>query len=233
MTGFDPSTLEVERLFAATLGHGLRTVGITAPLWGSGTTSLAQALAARSGLARQKTLYVDLSTSVQKEPSLEAGGWQPSQRGPAACVHEDNGQPYDTLTLHANLADAMRVRDIDRLRIAFNSDLIHYRSIVVDLPPVPHSNPAALPSNIGISACEAVVLVNLVGAVTDENLSDAYEAIQATGTPLTGLVLNDRDAPTLGEEMAREAMRLRRVFPWLARRLSKQALSSKLLNTRP
>ncbi|MDD7909231.1 MULTISPECIES: hypothetical protein [Pseudovibrio] len=233
MDMFDPSTLEIERIYASSLGLGLRTIGVTATTWDSGTTSLAKSLASRSALAEQKTLYVDLTTPVRAEGDPSEGEWQPHLSGPGQAIQTGGDEPYDRLILHADLKDAMAVRDRDRLKIAFNSDLIRYRAIVVDLPPIPRSNPAALPSNIGAASCEGIVLIGLVGAVTEETLSQSYEAIRATGTQLLGMVLNDRDAPTLGQEMAREALRFRRVFPWLANGLASKALKSKLLNSRP
>ncbi|MTI18887.1 hypothetical protein E1162_16715 [Rhodobacteraceae bacterium RKSG542] len=229
---FDPSSLEIERVFAQSFGQGLRTVGITAPQWDSGTSSLARSLAARSALSGRKTLYMDLSGPIIEGDEELSTGWQPHLMGAGQAVETGGDEPYDRLILKANMADAMAIRDTERLTAVLNSDLIRYRSVVVDLAPLPKSSPAALPSSIGAAACEGVILTSLVGAVSRENVVQTVDSIEATGTKLLGLVLNDRDYPTLGQEMAREALRLRRIFPWLANSLARRALNSKMLNSR-
>ncbi|WP_310620827.1 P-loop NTPase family protein [Flexibacterium corallicola] len=227
-----PSSLEIERIFAASLGNGIRTVGFAAPQWDSGTTSLAKALASRSALAGRKTLYLDLSGPIIDDTKSIVTGWQPHLMGPGQAIETNPKTPYDQLVLRANEADALAIRDADKLTAALNSDLVRYRSIIVDLPPIPKSDPAALPSTIGAAACDGVFLLSMVGGVTSENVMLGHEAIEASGATPLGLILNDRDYPTLGQEMAREALRLRKVFPRLANGLARRALNSRFLNSR-
>jgi Mrp family chromosome partitioning ATPase len=133
------------------------------------------------------------------------------------------------------------VRITPKSRFAFNNtpsflkclreDFDDYDRVVLDLPPAAQFaddqiNPAA-----PAAACDALFLVCVRGRVTEAKLQSAVDLIRSAGGALTGAVLNEFNAFTPGQELARISRRLFRRRPYLAERLAARALASEFLNS--
>ena len=78
------------------------------------------------------------------------------------------------------------------------------------------------PASLTARSADAVVLVCLGGKSTKESIDAAKAALGPAN--IVGVVVNGRDQPTVGAELAREARRATRLFPKLSRRLAERAL---------
>ena len=222
-----PHSMEIEKIFHSTLGNGTRVIGLASPCSGSGVTSLAVALARRCALGGIQTLLIDMASPVMVDS--QASDWTPGRGGVGQEIECDK-LGFDRLPVRPSAETVYKFRDPATLREVFSEELTRYDAIIIDLAPVPNSDPAAIPGAIGASACDSVLLVGMTGRITRYDLDAAIDALKATNAPLAGIILNDRDNPTLGAEIAREARRIERFLPRLSRSIQKVANRVRLLN---
>ena len=72
-------TNEVERIAMATVGRGIRTLGVTSPNSASGVSLLCYHLAHVTSLSGASTLLVDLSASILND-THDGNIWRPGSR---------------------------------------------------------------------------------------------------------------------------------------------------------
>lgn len=109
-------------------------------------------------------------------------------------------------------------------------EFVQYDAVVIDIPAVPSIDATCLNGAAAAAACDGVLLVCLSGELSREELNASLDALANTEAKLLGTVLNDMKYPTLGAELAREALRFRRYLPRFSRWLERKALASVLLN---
>lgn len=212
----NPSAPGMESIFQQVVGQGARIIGLTGVDHDSGVSTIARALARRGCAGGQRVLLVDASFVSCSEqtvapPGVTAEGFHKVDLRPTADV-------------------ALPMRDLSRLRRTLHDWLKSYDMIIVDMaPPLPDPK-YTLPATVVSKACDATLLVCLTGRVTQGDLELASGALRNAGAPLAGVIVNHREQPTLGAEMAREAERLRRFAPGVVARLQKQVGESKFLN---
>lgn len=212
----DPASAPVEAVHQFAQARSARIIGIAGVERDSGASLVAQALACSCVAGRLQTLLVD-ATGAQEDADAETEP-RPDARG------------FDRLALRPSGEELLPMRDIARLRHILQQDLRAYDVIVVDLPSVRKGGASAMPTTILGKSCDALFLVCLTGAVTRLLLEEAVGALRAVDAPLAGLIVNRREQPTLGAEIAREARRLKRRAPRLAARIERWALASHILD---
>ena len=218
---------EIERIHLATFGKGDRIVGLTAPYPASGVSVVAALLAERCKLSGTSTLLCDLS--MADDDRFESSKWSPGD-GSAGQAARLDPLGFDRLTPRPGKEDKFRFSDGKKLRNMFEQDLKRYNAIVVDLAAQGVEAQAAIDATVAATACDAVMLVCQVGSVTRPMLAAAAAALAEAGAPLRGIVANEVNAPTLGQEIAREARRMERYAPYLARWIARKAEQSRWLS---
>jgi hypothetical protein len=212
----DPSTHEIDALFQATFGEGARVVGLIGVETGDGVTTLATALAKRCALTNMRAILVDVS-----------GVHNQDQGKPQKLKSKDG---YETLILHPNTGELYQLRTQEFLKKLFSHSLQDYEAVIVKCAPAVARPNDTVPGHVTAACLDTCMLVCMGGKVTRLAIDHAKRAL--VGVPLKGVIINGRDQPTLGEELAREAMRLSRFFPSLAKSLAARALNSKLFDVR-
>lgn len=219
---------EVEDIHTRTFGQGARTIGVTSPQTRSGASTLAKSLAKRCASSGQRSLLMDISR--------EAG--DPFVPNEADLIGKtSNGQEiwrtpegYDILALNPAKGGQHHFRDARELQEMLKSELEGYEQIVVDLPQVENTDKASVAG--GVAACDAVVLVCRTYAVTRAAIEATIKNLTKNNAKIAGLVMNDQNAPTLGQEMLREFSRMQWFLPKTIRRyLEKKASSHKPKNS--
>jgi len=213
----DPASAPVESVHQFAQARGARIIGITGVERDSGASLVAQALACRCVAGRLATLLLDATGA--HDPDAGDG---PDPRRDAAG--------FDRLALRPCAEELLPMRDIARLRHMLQQDLRAYDVIIVDLPAVRDSGASAMPATILGKSCDALFLVCLTGAVTRLLLEESVAALRAVDAPMAGLIVNRREQPTLGAEIAREARRLKHRAPKLAARIERWALANEILD---
>ena len=113
------------------------------------------------------------------------------------------------------------------------NELGQYDQVIVDLAPMPDLGEAAVPAGIGASACDAVILVARTYAVTQSEVEDAVKSLADNEAKIAGLVMNDQNAPTVGQELIREFERISWTLPkGVQEFVERKIASTKVLNTK-
>jgi Mrp family chromosome partitioning ATPase len=219
---------EAEFVYAASFGTGARVVGVTGMVSGSGVSWVASGLALRA--ARQKkTLLFDLSgRTVERGSNL---AWDPDDDSGIAGQIVQDAQGFSRLTAMIGPEGSFSFRSVFAMRQMFDQTLASYQAIVVDLAPLKPAERVAVPVETIAAACDGVILVCLAGRVIRPDAAAAAEALRNAKAQLYGIVINDRDNPTTGEEIAESALRLRRFAPGLTRRIADMVRKSSILNS--
>ena len=212
----NPSSPGMESIFQHVVGQGARIIGLAGVDHDNGASTIARALARRGCAGGQRVLLVDASFVSCSERTV----------APPSATAEG----FHKVDLRPTVDVALPMRDLSRLRRTLHDWLKSYDMIIVDMaPPLPDPK-YPLPATVVSKACDATLLVCLTGRVTQGDLELAAGALRNAGAPLAGVIVNHREQPTLGAEMAREAERLRRIAPRLVARLQRQVEANKFLN---
>ncbi|MDB5572537.1 MAG: putative ATPase [Hyphomicrobiales bacterium] len=222
----DPAAPPVEAVHQHLTARRARIVGVVGVDHDSGVSTLVHALAARCAQGGQRTLVIDCGgracASDQSGPNVLGGG--------AARAAEPHAGGYDTLLLRPPSHEMLRVRSVSWLRHLMVSELSEYQMIFIDMLPAREDPEYALPATIVGNACDLVLLMCLAAQATKADLEEALTSLRTVGAPLGGVVINRREQPTLGFEIAREAKRIAWIAPRLANRLATKAQNSRFLD---
>ena len=223
----DGWTHEVERIALATLGQGTRTIGIASHGGQAGVSTLAADLAEVTALSGVATVYVDLTTTVL--PNARDIIWRPGQGGAGQAITHD-ARGFDVLTARFDLNTRFLFNNVERLKQSFNDELSRYQVVIVDIPALCVAEADHINGAAAAAACDGVMLVCVSGRITRAELIQGTAALDAAKVKVIGTVLNDIECPTIGADIAREALRLERFAPRFAGWVSAKARTSTFLN---
>lgn len=201
----------VESIFQASVGAGARVVAVIGVEEGDGASACAGALAERSALAGLRTLLVDASDNKRGS----APNWEPAP---------DN---IGWFNLSGQDEDPFRLRSPETLARLWDEAHKDWDTVIIDCAPAIEHREHLAPGRITARSADSVILVCLGGRTTKASIEAAKAALGPAN--IIGVVVNGRDQPTVGAELAREAGRLSR-FPGLSRWLAERALRSKALD---
>jgi Mrp family chromosome partitioning ATPase len=217
----DGWTHEVERIALASLGRGIRTIGITSPGRQAGVSTLA------ADLAEVTALSGDLTASVL--PNARDIIWRPGEGGAGQAITRDP-RGFDVLTAKFDVSTRFLFNNVDRLKQSLSEELARYKAVIVDIPALCVAEAEHINGAAAAAACDGVLLVCVSGRITRAELIKGAAALTSAKANVLGTVLNDVACPTLGAEIAREARRLEQYAPRFAKWVSGKALNSPFLN---
>lgn len=220
MNELSPTYLELERVYASTIGRGARSVTVTGVVPGVGASLLARALAARASHGGLRAVYVDFNLARPVYQALQTA-WRPDDASvQTALVPVQDDQPYAVVPPPVTERDGHLIfREGNVLRRLLDQDLASYDAIIIDTSAVGAVNGRNIPAEQVAAATDQTILVLLAGVTKTHTARHAVDRLTTAGAKLAGVVLNDRDNPSLADEMCREANRLRRFLPSLTRRI--------------
>lgn len=221
---------EIDALYRRVVADGVRSLVVTAAGSDDGATTLAYALARRASRAGRSVLLVELNLyrpSLDALVGLDRVEWSPDDSASvAAAITRFGADGMAALPAPATDTVAASFREVDVLERFVQRLSQDYDFIVIDAGPIGVRNARNVPP---LSVCRAVgtVLFSVMSRHTSEtDAAAAVDLVRGEGARILGAVINDRDNPSLGEELEREANRLRRISPalvgWL-RRLIRRA----------
>ncbi len=219
---------EIETLHSVNVQDGRRVIGFVGAAQSAGTSAVAQAVAGRMALTCRDVLYLDLAQAVVI-PLDPAEIWLPGD-GLARERIERSGLEYDQLVARPTAGTLFAFQDRHLLRALFDRDLRDYRTIIVNLPMLDQE--AYIDGALAAVACDTVFLVCAAGRTDRQRLSHAISALRSIQVPLSGLILNDRDNPTLGAELARQVHRFNRYMPRMCDAAERWLTRTPLLSVR-
>lgn len=223
------ASAEIERIYLGMAASQKRVVGVV-DCGASGTAAaLAQALAERGSASGEPTLYLDLTQPLH--PDSSRAHWLPGD-GRAARSIEPDARGFDRLTGWACPKTAMKFRNLGALRQLLAEELGQYHRIVVDAGNMMDDAGAVVPPVTVAQVCEGLIVTASPNGIAAPALKAALANLGAARENVIGVVLDDCDNPTVGEQLATSLRRRFHRLPWLAAQLSAMAQRSGLLSQR-
>ncbi|WP_019614101.1 tyrosine-protein kinase family protein [Psychromonas ossibalaenae] len=238
--------IEIEQIYSQVLGTCRRSIAVCSAESGEGVTSLACALAQRNLLAGHSTLLVDLNLY---RPALQSLLGIENSPLNLSDSREISTQPINTTLLTApqlistsqspvvltgitaplKRENIIKLRQTGALEQCISAWLEHYDTVILDTSPINRINAQNIPAERAAAACDGAVLIVLAGNTNEAAVSSAVNKLNTAGAQLLGCVLNDRDNPSLKNELLRETQRLPALFRGLRCRLKKFIVNNRLL----
>ncbi|MCB1772200.1 MAG: CpsD/CapB family tyrosine-protein kinase [Gammaproteobacteria bacterium] len=225
--------LELESIYVATLARGIRSLAVASAVPGEGVTSLIAALTHRNLHAGRSTLVVDFNLfrpGVQRHfgigSALAQQGLLPA---PATVQHDRSDARLAVLYPQPDRTALLHLREPGTIEQLIEDWKKEFDTILVDTSPINAINGANLPGERAAAACDGSVLLVLSGRTTETMAEATAKKLLAAGANLLGIVMNDREQPSLLTEMIREIDRLRPMLPAVADWLQRKVLSTPLL----
>lgn len=225
---------EIDSVYRATFGAALRVVAVTAAGPGHGASTLALGLARRAAAGGKAALLVELTTrgsAVVERFGLDRRDWGADPEDAAAAM-VDLGGGLAALPAPSLGRPPPLLREVDALKALREAWLTQFELVVIDLPPVLSTNPHEIDPITAGGVSDGVVLSVMTRVTRESELIEATDQLRHAGIDLLGIVANDRENPTLGDEIAREVGRFSRIAPGAIRRLQRWVLSRRSLGRR-
>ncbi len=218
-------TEEVEALWRTLVQGGQRCVCVTSAGHGEGASTLAAALARRAVLAGETALLAELSP---RQPALAARLGQQLEPGVPLRIGADG---FGAVSVPADAGGNWKEPSYLAWKLAeWRRD---WSMVVLDAPPLLAAAQSNGPGGLAVASRAATtVLVVLAGRTRAEKVRQAQAKLLRAGGHLSGVVLNDRENPSLRAEMERELGRLARWAPRLVDKVRNRLRRSAVLGMR-
>ncbi|MCP4320911.1 MAG: CpsD/CapB family tyrosine-protein kinase [Psychromonas sp.] len=239
--------MEIEQIYTQLLSDKHASIAICSAEAGEGVTSLAFALAQRSLLAGHSTLLVDLNLY---RPALKSLLDIESQ----SLTAQYSGQSKNRQLITTNILPPPQLICSEQIMVAINGVIApskrehimklrqpgvieqcisewlkSYDTVIIDTSPLNRVNAQNIPAERVAAACDGALLTVLAGQTTEASINSAHSKLDNAKAKLFGSVINDRDNPTLRDELLREVRRMEPLFSWLSKPLKKIINRNRLL----
>ena len=223
--------MELESIYARTVGEGMRTLAVTSSVSGEGVTTVAEALAKRVEAAGNRALLVELNLfrpELTRRFGVARQNWLPMD-----SEHKDSAIRVDGFSLLSAPSSpdaALRFREHAALQTAIERWLSDYDVVVFDTSPLNAVNQGNIPAELVCTACDGSLMVVQAGCTSESSVREAAQRLRDAGANLLGSVVNDRFNPTLPSELIRETFKVNRYFPRFSAWVRSRIRASALLN---
>lgn len=239
--------IEIEQIYSQVLSEKGRSIAVCSANAGEGVTSLALALAQRNLMAGRSTLLVDLNLYQPAIKSLLDIAVTPpsnsidSVKNTSGVIDTDTLLPAQLITTASNNIALtgvtapnqreyiMKLRQQGTLEHCIKDWLQQYDNVIIDTSPLNRHNARNIPAERVAAACNGSILVVLAGLTTEAMITTAISKLNTANATLLGCVFNDRDNPSLKNELIREAHRLEPQLGWFSKRLKRFLNNNSLL----
>ncbi len=228
-----PLNMEIEQIYRHCMTSGKESLAVVSANAGEGVTSIAVALAQRSLLAGKKTLLVDMNlyrpslSSIDLDiPTLD----KPVPTTPQLVSTAEHDVALTGVPAPTKRDHIMQLRRPGMIEQCINEWHKDYETIIFDTSPISRVNANNIPPEHIAAACDGCVMVVLAGSTTQTMIASAVKALESSGCRLVGTIINDRDNPSLKDELIREADRMPGFLGPIKRRLKNRFRNSRLLS---
>lgn len=224
----DTLSLAAQRAYSATVGRGATAIAVTGTSVDARSSQFARAIAAAGANFGRRVLLLNATTFMSGTGDFEACECEADVESVARLATRESERlsvlevPKGT-RLHAMLNDSRH------LSKALSGWTGMYDAIVIDCPAYGAVSPPIY-TPLTASAVDAVLLVGMPGTLPSQEFEAVCQWLGESGAELSALVLNDQANPTLGQEIIREARRLKRLWPGFTDFVTRQVGKYPLLN---
>lgn len=227
MTPLPITYAEVGTILDHCIGEGRKSVLFASPEPGSGTSTVAYAVAQRAAASGRRTVLADFNTHssfTRNGLALNPTVWDLGEGLAPEAVLEFEDTNLAILPAPVQGGFGVRHRDLESVRATVRQLTERFDFIVGDAPCLTRPNRSGLPTTLAATAFDCCVMVLLSGKSLTTVVDSAVRQLQDHDVCLSGVVMVDRDMPPLRAELVRQARKFSRFMPgfpgWLDRRLA-------------
>lgn len=236
----------IETVYARILRQALKQFCVCSPKNQSGNTTVALSIARRAAESGKRVLLVELNRTapvLADKLNLNSHEWLPLTGHWEHAAQETDQAGLMLLCCPLKSSHCVEFRDQETLKLFFDRCQQQFDMVICDTDPLlssdsqsgirsesPSEHQEKLPVDIICAASQATLLNVLTGKTTESQIDECREILFQSGAELTGVIMNDRHAPGLKQELIRETYRLQRFLPSLMARLRKRLDKMVLLN---
>jgi Mrp family chromosome partitioning ATPase len=228
------TSVEIDRIYSQLSKKDIRSVAITSANSGEGVTSIAMALAQRSLLAGYSTLLIDLNLyhpSIKAVINLDETVSKPNLFNKPELVYLDNTSIVVIgIPAPSERASRMKLREHGVLEQHIKEWQKSFDRVIIDTSPLNKVNANNIAPERVAAACDGCLVVVLAGSTTESMFVSAIDKLRSTSVTIIGTIFNDRDNPSLKNELIRESRRLKPLLNSLANYLESWLLKNRFLD---
>jgi Mrp family chromosome partitioning ATPase len=215
-----------ERILLFCRDRQKRTIAFISPRSGAGVSTCVRATAAIAARSGYKTVVLDLSCSPAGDATVTRSVHAYTE---TPTVTKSNKQSFDVIAMRKSENDPYYFNNLARMQEIINKILNEYDYLFVDMPPILNREANAINPLLSLSVCDSVLLVSRPDEITQSSMMASLEQIRLAGAEIDGVILNQAQTATVGEQMARVVNRLLWLSPSLALSLTRRLRESDLL----
>lgn len=224
--------LEIETIYANTVGRGMRSVAVTSSNAGEGCSTLAYTLSKRCEADGKHTLLVEVNLLHPELGDISGHlhtDWLPNASSADACIMHDDESDIDILPAPCE-TDAIMFRNLANMNKLMEHWLESYDVVVFDTSPVNAINRHNIPAEFICAMVDGTVMMVMAGVTRQTEFQAAIDRLMLSEVTLAGVVFNDIHNPKVADEICRETRRLDKWFPKAMDKIRKYVRRSSFLN---
>lgn len=239
------NTSALETIYARIIRQDITQFTLCSTQHQAGNSEIAYAIAQRAAESGKRVLLIELnrtSPDMAERHGLSKIEWLPLTGHWEHAAQESSQAGLMLLCNPENSSRCVEFRDQETLRLFFDSCSQLFDLVINDTEPLLQN--ALAPSNLNtqnshgdrlsvdvICAASKATFLNIVTSQTTESqVDEAREILRQSDASLKGVIMNDRFAPGLKQELIRETFRFERFFPKLMAMLRRKLDKMILLN---
>lgn len=232
MTTLPVHYIELENIYQPLEKRGIRSLAVTSCHSGCGSSTLAYSLSKRYQADGYKVLLVDLNLqnpSLDHNFAFDRQHWQAGKDCmQSICAPSQTGTHF--LPAPTGSTASLAFRNHETLSLTLLQWLEHYDRVIIDTSPINTQNYRDIPAVSICAETDATLLMIQAGLTQQSQLKACCEQLQDAKANLMGCILNDREHPSLADELHRENKRLARFLPAISSRIKQWIDGSTFIN---
>lgn len=209
-------TSAVEAIYSTLVRESIKQICITSLTKDSGNTTLCHTLATRAAQAGKHVLLLELNLenpSLGKFEKIVQNQWLPLTGHWEQAVQDSQTPGLNLLCAPNETGHCIEFRDIEVMSLFFEATILQYDLVICDVSPLLCQEASIIPTEALSFTSQHTFLNVLTNVTTESQLTEAKEMLEQNGASISAVVMNDRFAPSLKDELLRETQRLNRLFP--------------------
>lgn len=209
-------TSAIEAIYSTIVRESIKQICITSLTKDSGNTTLCHTLATRAAQAGKHVLLIEFNLenpSLGKFETIIQNQWLPLTGHWEQAVQDSQTPGLNLLCAPNETGNCFEFRDIEIMALFFETAMTQYDLIICDVSPLLCQEASIIPTEALSFTSQHTFLNVLTNVTTESQLTEAKEMLEQSGASISAVIMNDRFAPSLKDELIRETQRLNRLFP--------------------
>jgi len=226
-------TSAIEAIYSTIVRESIQQICITSLTKDSGNTTLCHTLATRAAQAGKHVLLIEFNLenpSLGRFETIIQNQWLPLTGHWEQAVQDSQTPGLKLLCAPNETGNCIEFRDIEIMALFFETAMSQYDLIICDVSPLLCQEASIIPTEALSFTSQHTFLNVLTNVTTESQLTEAKEMLEQNGASISAVIMNDRYAPSLKDELIRETQRLNKLFPRTMNLMRRVLNRSLLLN---